>query len=635
MSHSAPSRAKFAALTLGSIGVVFGDIGTSPLYAFKVALGQAAKGAVNGADVIGVISLMIWALMIVVTVKYVTVLMRADNKGEGGILSLMALAQHAIGKRTRLVLVLGVIGAALFYGDAMITPAISVLSAVEGLRTVPALASSVTLPVVILISLAILVALFLVQSRGTASVASLFGPICLLWFAAIAMLGIGHIQDSPKILLAFDPTRGIAFLLRHGLIGLFVLGSVSLTITGAEALYADMGHFGRGPIRLGWLAVVFPALILNYLGQGAAALHYLARGGAASAMGDQDWFFLMAPPVLRAPLVFLAALATIIASQAVITGAYSLTNQAIQLGLVPRFAIRQTSESHSGQIFIPSINTLLMIGVILLVAIFKSSDALANAYGLAVTGTMAVTTALAAIVIRRMWKWPVWATALTIAPLLAVDLAFLSANSLKLLSGGWVPLAMGAAVAQVIATWMRGRAILSDKERRDRLPMADFLASMARRPRHMVAGTAVYLSSEADLTPGALMHNLKHNGVLHQMNALVSVTVADQPRVAQENRATFARLSDHFVRVSLVFGYMESPDVPAAMRLIKEPGVSFDPMATSYFLGRRTIVSTHDHGLRRLQDLLFIALSRNAANPSDYFAIPPGRVVEMGLQVAV
>ena len=635
MSHSAPSRAKFAALTLGSIGVVFGDIGTSPLYAFKVALGQAAKGAVNGADVIGVISLMIWALMIVVTVKYVTVLMRADNKGEGGILSLMALAQHAIGKRTRLVLVLGVIGAALFYGDAMITPAISVLSAVEGLRTVPALASSVTLPVVILISLAILVALFLVQSRGTASVASLFGPICLLWFAAIAMLGIGHIQDSPKILLAFDPTRGIAFLLRHGLIGLFVLGSVSLTITGAEALYADMGHFGRGPIRLGWLAVVFPALILNYLGQGAAALHYLARGGAASAMGDQDWFFLMAPPVLRAPLVFLAALATIIASQAVITGAYSLTNQAIQLGLVPRFAIRQTSESHSGQIFIPSINTLLMIGVILLVAIFKSSDALANAYGLAVTGTMAVTTALAAIVIRRMWKWPVWATALTIAPLLAVDLAFLSANSLKLLSGGWVPLAMGAAVALVIATWMRGRAILSDKERRDRLPMADFLASMARRPRHMVAGTAVYLSSEADLTPGALMHNLKHNGVLHQMNALVSVTVADQPRVAQENRATFARLSDHFVRVSLVFGYMESPDVPAAMRLIKEPGVSFDPMATSYFLGRRTIVSTHDHGLRRLQDLLFIALSRNAANPSDYFAIPPGRVVEMGLQVAV
>jgi KUP system potassium uptake protein len=622
-------------MTLGSIGVVFGDIGTSPLYAFKVALGQAAKGAVTSADVLGVISLMIWALMIVVTIKYVTVLMRADNKGEGGILSLMALAQHAMGGRTRVVLVLGVIGAALFYGDAMITPAISVLSAVEGLRTVPALASEVTLPVVLVISLGILIALFLVQSRGTASVASLFGPICLLWFAAIAGLGISHLGDAPGILLAFDPTRGIAFLLRHGLIGLFVLGSVSLTITGAEALYADMGHFGRGPIRLGWMAVVFPALILNYLGQGAAALHYLAHGGAPSAMGDQDWFFLMAPPILRAPLVILAALATIIASQAVITGAYSLTNQAIQLGLIPRFAIRQTSEAHSGQIYIPTINSLLLIGVILLVAIFKSSDALANAYGLAVTGTMAVTTALAAIVIRRLWRWPVWATALTIAPLLAVDLTFLSANSLKLLSGGWVPLAMGAAVAGVIATWMRGRARLAEKERRDRLPLADFLASLARRPRHIVSGTAVYLNSEPDLTPSALMHNLKHNGVLHALNVMVSVTIADQPRVAPEGRATLERLSDHFAKVGLTFGYMESPDVPEAMARIKAEGVSFDPMSTSYFLGRRTIVSTHDHGLARLQDQLFIALSRNAATPSDYFAIPPGRVVEMGLQVAV
>ncbi|HEX7760714.1 MAG TPA: potassium transporter Kup [Caulobacteraceae bacterium] len=632
---SKPSVGRFAALTLGSVGVVFGDIGTSPLYAFKVAIGQAARGVVREGDILGVTSLMLWALIVVVTIKYVTVLMRADNKGEGGILSLMALAQHAMGGRTRIVLVLGVIGAALFYGDAMITPAISVLSAVEGLRTVPAMAGVVTLPVVIIISLTILVALFLVQSHGTARMASFFGPICLVWFVAITVLGIIHIPDAPKVLWAVNPILGVLFLAHHGIIGLFVLGSVSLTITGAEALYADMGHFGRGPIRVGWIAVVFPALVLNYLGQGASALHYIAGAGSQANIADQDWFFLMAPPFLRIPLVILATAATIIASQAVITGAYSLSNQAIQLGLLPRLNVRRTSEVEAGQIYLPTINFLLMIGVILLVAIFKSSDNLANAYGLAVTGTMAVTTALAAIVVRRMWNWPLWRTAVLIVPLLAVDLAFFAANSLKLISGAWVSLAMGAAAAMVIATWLRGSRIIAEKARRERIPITDFIASLERRPRPMVPGTAVYLTPEGDLTPSALMHNLKHNGILHQTNALVTVITTDRPRIASVERASFERLSPSFVRVTLRFGFMESPDVPKAMRQVNGEGVTFDSMTTSYFLGRRTIVPSHEHGLSRLQDLVFIALARNSANPSDFFSIPPGRVVEMGLQVTV
>ncbi len=632
---SKPSAKRFAALTLGSVGVVFGDIGTSPLYAFKVAIGQAARGVVRESDILGITSLMLWALMIVVTIKYVTVLMRADNKGEGGILSLMALAQHALGGRTRTVLALGVLGAALFYGDAMITPAISVLSAVEGLRTVPAMAGIVTLPVVILISLSILVTLFLVQSHGTARMAALFGPICLLWFVVISVMGIIHIPDAPKIFWALNPLSGVMFLAHHGIIGLFVLGSVSLTITGAEALYADMGHFGRGPIRVGWIAVVFPALALCYLGQGASALKFISQPGSQAAIADQDWFFLMAPPFMRIPLVILATAATIIASQAVITGAFSLSNQAIQLGLLPRLDVRRTSEIEAGQIYLPSINFLLMIGVILLVAIFKSSDNLANAYGLAVTGTMAVTTALAAIVIRRLWNWPLWRVALLITPLITVDLAFFAANSLKLISGAWVSLAMGAAAAMVIVTWLRGSRIITEKARRDRIPVADFIASLERRPRHKVPGTAVYLTPEADLTPSALMHNLKHNGILHQTNALVTVITTDRPRIADAERASFERLSPTFVRVILRFGFMESPDVPEAMRLVQGDGAAFDSMTTSYFLGRRTIVPSHEHGLQRVQDLIFIALARNSANPSDFFSIPPGRVVEMGLQVTV
>jgi KUP system potassium uptake protein len=618
------------------MGVVFGDIGTSPIYGFKTAVTQAARGPVGEAEIFGVISLTLWALIIVVTLKYVLFMMRADNKGEGGILSLMALAQGAVGRRTRAILVLGVVGAALFYGDAIITPAISVLSAVEGLKTAPGLANAITPSVEIAITLVVLVALFMVQSRGTAKVAAWFGPICLVWFVAIAALGLLHIPSAPRILLAFNPVYGITFLARHGVIGLFVMGSVSLTITGAEALYADMGHFGRLPIQLAWVSAVFPALALNYLGQGAFALHFLAGpAGQAAGSTTQDWFFLMAPAVTRVPLVILATAATIIASQAVISGAYSLSSSAMQMGLLPRLEVRRTSDTHAGQIYLPTINFALMIGVILLVGIFKNSDALADAYGLAVTGTMSVTTALAAVVARRLWKWSLPRTALVVAPLLTVDLSLLAANSLKLLSGGYVPLAIGGAMALVIATWIRGSAIIGEKARRERIPLADFLRSLARRPRHQVPGVAVYLTSDPALTPGALLHNLKHNGVLHQMNAIVNVTTTDEPRVAPEARAEVERLGESFVRISLAFGFMETPDVPAAIARLDIPGVTFNPAATSYFLGRRTIVPTHDHGLRRLQDMLFIALNRNSADPSEVFAIPPGRVVEMGVQVTV
>ncbi|HZK99671.1 MAG TPA: potassium transporter Kup [Caulobacteraceae bacterium] len=629
-------RRRFGGLMLGSMGVVFGDIGTSPIYGFKTAVTQAARRVVGQEEIFGVVSLTLWALIIVVTIKYVSFIMRADNKGEGGILSLMALAQGALGGRTRTVLILGVCGAALFYGDAIITPAISVLSAVEGLKTAPGLADAITPSVEIAITLVVLIALFMVQSRGTAKISTWFGPICLVWFIAIAALGVMHIPDEPRILLAVNPLRGLSFLASHGLIGLFVLGSVSLTITGAEALYADMGHFGRLPIQWAWMVAVFPALTLNYLGQGAFALHFLATAaGHATGGRDQDWFFLMVPEVLRIPMVVLGTAATIIASQAVISGAYSLSSSAMQMGLLPRLNIRRTSETQSGQIYLPTINLLLMLGVILLVGIFKNSDALANAYGLAVTGTMSVTTALAAVVVRRLWKWSLLKTALVVTPLLAVDLALLGANSLKLLSGGWVPLAIGASVALVIATWLRGSGIIVRKARRDRIPLVDFLASLQRRPRPRVPGIAVYLTSEPELTPSALLHNLKHNGVLHEKNAIVSVRTVDAPRVPEAARTRFEVLNDSFVLVNLEFGFMERPDVPAAMRDLIVGDLVFDPMTTSYFLGRRTIVPGHDHGVRLLQDRLFIALAKNSADPSDVFAIPPGRVVEMGVQVAV
>jgi KUP system potassium uptake protein len=621
-------------MALGSVGVVFGDIGTSPLYAFRLALAQASPhGWVKPDAVMAVVSLAIWALILVVTVKYVLFLMRADNKGEGGVLSLMALAQAAMGKRTLVVFLLGVIGASLFYGDAVITPAISVLSAVEGLKSVPALQSSVTLGVVIMLSLVILAGLFLVQARGTAKVAVFFGPICLLWFAAIAGIGLMHIVHDPEILLAFSPLPALGFLVHHGMVGLLVLGSVFLTVTGAEALYADMGHFGRWPIQASWLFLVLPCLIVNYLGQGAFALH-MVHAAHGQPVGDVDWFFQMTPAALRVPMVVLATAATVIASQAVITGAFSLTNQAMQLGLLPRMVVRRTSETQAGQIYLPQINMMLLVGVVLLIAVFKTSDSLGNAYGLAVTGTMAVTTTLAFIVVRRQWRWPLWGALALIGPLLVLDLTFLGANALKLLSGAALPLVLGAALFVVMASWVRGNDILAAKVHKDTPPLDEFLAILRERPPHRVPGSAVYLTGDPENAPGALLHNLKHNKVLHAHNIILTVHTADVPRVSETERLQVWPIDDNFIRVQLNYGFMERPNVPKGLAACRKQGVNFDVMSTSFFLGRKTVVSMRK-GLGRLQDRLFMALLKNAANPTDFFQIPAGRVLEMGAQVTV
>ena len=623
---------RFWGLALGSIGVVFGDIGTSPLYSFREALGQA--GGVTSDAVMGVVSLALWALILVVTVKYVLFLMRADNNGEGGVLSLAALAEAAVGRRTTLIFVLGMVGAALFYGDAMITPAISVLSALEGLRTIPALADHVTQGLVIAGSLAILALLFLIQSRGTGGVGKWFGPICLVWFVAIAVIGVPHILSEPGVLLAISPHHAVGFLLHHGIAGVFVLGSVFLTVTGAEALFADMGHFGRWPIQASWLFFVLPTLVFNYMGQGAFALHGIGLANG-HAIPNQDWFFQMTPLVLRAPMVVLATLATVIASQAVITGAFSLTNQAIQLGYLPRLTVLRTSEAQAGEIYIPQITLLLAIGVMLLVGMFHTSSAMAHAYGLAVTGTMVVTTTLAFIVVTRKWKWPLWGALALVAPLFAIDTVFLGANLLKLLSGGFVPLLIGGAVVFVMVTWARGTDLVRRKLERDNPLVEETLPMLTSRSVHRVAGTAVFLTADATRVPTALFHNLKHNRVLHQTNLLVAVRGAQTPYVPPEARAEIEHLSPDFTRVVLTHGYMETPNVPRELAALRGRGIKMDIMSTSFFVGRRTFVRSPHSELPPGMDRLYIWLARNAADPTDFFHIPAGRVVEMGTQVSV
>jgi KUP system potassium uptake protein len=623
-------------LAVGSIGVVFGDIGTSPLYAFQAAMVQAAKDPMTGESILGVVSLALWALILVVTIKYVLFVMRADNKGEGGVLSLMALAGRALGQRTRLVFVLGVVGAALFYGDSIITPAISVLGAFQGLHDVKSLEHVVSPRLIMFASFFILIGLFLIQSRGTANVAKLFGPVMVLWFAVIAALGLYHIADDPGIFKALSPTFAGAFLIGHGKVGLLVLGSVFLTVTGAEALYADMGHFGRWPIQASWFFVALPALSLNYLGQGAYALKALAIAHAEHrAFEGQDWFFVMCPEALRIPLVALAVCASTIASQAVITGAYSLSQQAIQLGLLPRMDVRRTSETQSGQIFIPQINTMLMVGVLALVLVFQNSDNLSDAYGLAVTGTMLVTTILAYIVARHIWKWSKPVTTLVIIPMISLDLVFLFANGLKIASGGWLPLTLGALLFTIMATWVKGSQILADKTRRDSVPLADLIEMLRARPPHRVPGTAIFLTSDPDVAPVALMHNIKHNKVLHEKNIILTVRTAETPRVSEADRIRIENVSDDFRKLVLTYGFMESPNVPKALGLCRKHGLKFDIMATSFFLGRRSVVPSAQSGMPLWQDKVYIFLMRNAANPTDFFRIPPGRVVELGAQITV
>jgi KUP system potassium uptake protein len=614
----------FAALALGSVGVVYGDIGTSPLYAFREAVVAASDShGVTREVVLGVLSLIVWALIVIVTIKYVLILLRADNNGEGGTLSLTALASRALGRRTALVAILGVIGASMFLGDSVITPAISVLSAVEGLKLVTPAFSDYVAPLTVVI----LIALFAAQSRGTATVAALFGPVMVVWFVSIAIAGGMHIFDDPHVLLAINPYYGVAFLLDHGTIGLVTLGAVFLCVTGGEALYADLGHFGRRPIQIAWLGLVLPALLINYFGQGAKVL--------ADASAIENPFYRLVPEVMVLPMVVLATAATVIASQAVITGAYSLVHQAIQLGLLPRLAILHTSASQVGQIYIPRVTMALLIGVLLLVGLFRTSSALASAYGIAVATTMVVDGLLAFVVIWKLWQWKLWQAVLLIVPLIVVDVTFFSANFLKLFEGAWAPLLFGAGMVLLILTWRRGSRILFDKTRRSEVPIDTLFRNLEKKPPHIVPGTAVFLTSDPDFAPTALLHNLKHNKVLHEHNAILTIITADTPRVAEEERVRITPVSQHFTKVSLRFGYMERPNVPKALAVARKLGWTFDIMSTSFFLSRRALKPSAQSGMPRWQDRLFIALARHANDATDYFQIPTGRVVEIGTQVTI
>ena len=617
------ARGPFLGLAVGSIGVVFGDIGTSPLYALRESLHHAAQGGIERAEVIGVVSLILWALILIVTIKYVTLIMRADNDGEGGTLSLMALTQKAIGRGMNVAFFFGVIGAALFYGDSIITPAISVLSSVEGFKVV----TPVFEPYVLPIAIGILVLLFSVQSRGTAKVAQFFGPVMVLWFATLAALGLYHIADDPAIFYAFNPANALFFMTGHGWIGAIVLGSVFLAVTGAEALYADMGHFGRSPIRWAWMCFVFPCLALNYLGQGAMIL-----GHPETA---ENPFFLMAPEWATLPVVILSCLATVIACQAVITGAFSLTRQAVQLGLLPRLEIRHTSETQHGQIYLPKVNRFLFIGVILLVILFKNSSALASAYGIAVTGSMLADAGLMFILMWKVWKWGLWPSLAIMVPFFIIDFAFFGANLFKLLEGAYMPLTFGGVLILLMWTWVRGSKIISDKSKRESVPLADLAKMLDKRPPQRVSGTAVFMTADPETAPAALMHNLKHNHVLHKTNILMTIKTSSAPYVAEKDQIHIENLTDDFRRIIATLGYMQTPRIPQLLAAARRQGCEFELMQTSFFLGRRTIKASAQSGMPLWQDGIYIALARGSANATDFFHIPYNRVVEMGSQITV
>lgn len=620
---------RFWALALGSIGVVFGDIGTSPLYAFKESIHhitEAGDRVVQRDEVLGVISLMLWSLIIVVTLKYVLLLLRMDNRGEGGTLSLMALVQRTIGRRTPFLLLIAMCSAGMFFGDALLTPAMSVLSAVEGLKVIPELEGRID-PFIVPIALGLLTFLFVIQKKGTSIIGALFGPVCLVWFLALGGLGVWHItQDGAQILMAISPHYAVMFLTTHAVLGFVVLGSVFLCVTGAEALYADMGHFGRKPISAMWIWLVFPCLALNYLGQGAMVL--------AHPETLENPFFLMAPQMLQIPLVILATLATIVASQAVITGAFSLTQQAVQLGLFPRLQIVNTSAKEHGQIYMPQINWMLMAGVIFLVIAFKSSSALANAYGVSVIGAMITSSILAVIAVHRIWKKSLWLAALIVAPFLAVESVFLASNLLKVPSGGYVPLLIAAALMLVMWTWVRGTKILLARTRKD-ISTRDVFKGLEVNPPHTVKGTAVFLTADPDAAPTALLHNLKHNKVLHEHNVILNVRAVQEPYVADDKKIEVVEIAPNLDRLTMSFGYMETPNVSRGLTLAKKCGLSFDIMHTSFFLSRRTLLADGKWGMPLWQDHLFIFLSRNATNATEFFRIPTSRVVELGSQMTI
>lgn len=614
----------FPTLVIGAFGIVFGDIGTSPLYALRECLSHSVKADVLTEEaVIGVLSLLILALIITVTLKYVLFLMRADNRGEGGILSLMALAKGALGQQGKYVFILGAGGAALFSGDAIITPAVSVMSALEGLDLVTDKFKEYTISATIFI----LLTLFWFQKYGTHRVAALFGPIMILFFLTIGGLGAMHIPDAPQILNAFNPYHGIYFLIENGWLGIVILGSVFLGVTGAEALYADMGHFGRSPIQIAWIAFILPALLLNYLGQGALIL--------STPEAVNNPFFNLAPQWGLLPLVILSTAATVIASQSVITGAFSLVRQAIRLGLLPRLEITHTSEDQEGQIYIGRVNGLLLIGVILLVITFRNSSVLASAYGIAVTGTMVATTTLAFVVVRYKWKWSAFASSLLIGAFLIVDLTFFAANLLKILDGGWVPLILGACSMIVMWTWVRGSQLLTNKTLRESMKFDELITYLEKSPPIRVSGTAIFLTADPSLAPVALLHNLKHNKVLHERVLVICVKTENRPRVNPGLRYQYESLGNGFNRATFHYGYMVRPRVPSTLMDMRKSGFVYDKMTTSFFLGRRTVQESPSSDMPKWQDKLFVALTKQSANATDFFSIPPDRAVELGARITI
>lgn len=623
-SRQAATGKHFWALALGSIGVVYGDIGTSPLYAVKEAVKAATEHGATGEEaVLGILSLVTWTLLLIVTLKYVLILLNADNKGEGGTFALMALGQSVAKRSAPLILALGVAGAAFFYGDAIITPAISVLSAVEGLALVAPQMHYAVLPVTLLI----LVGLFSLQWRGTARVAQFFGPITLVWFILLAIGGLIHLVDDPRVFLALSPWPGVSFLLAHGMTGLIVMGLVFLVATGSEALYANLGHFGRKPIRAAWLCVVLPSLLLNYYGQGALLL---ARPEAI-----ENPFYRLYPGWALIPMLLMATLAAVIASQAVITGAFSFTRQAIQLELLPRLQIRHTSESMAGQIYLPRVNQLLLVGVLFVAISFRESGSLAAAYGLAVTSTMVIDSLLAFFVIWRLWNWPLWKTAALMLPLLLIEQVFLTANLLKIPEGGWLPLTLAGIIGLAIFTWVRGTRSLTRVTRRTEADLDWLVRKLDAKPPHRVPGTAVFLTAHPDTAPTSLMHNLKHNRVLHERNIILTIKTEDVPRVARHQRIQIDRVATTFVRVVARYGFMETPSVPWIIDQCRRRDLDIDISTTSFFLSRRSLKPTRKSELPRWQEQIFIWLAGRAEDATAYFRIPSDRVVEVGTQVMV
>jgi KUP system potassium uptake protein len=612
-----------AALTLGAIGVVYGDIGTSPLYAMREALRPVAEDGLERAEVLGVISMLIWSLILIVTVKYVLFLLKADNRGEGGVLALYALTRLAIGRRSLPVLFLGIAGAALFFGDAVVTPAISVLSAVEGLKLITPAFETYVLP----ITLGILFVLFVVQRHGTQAISALFGPITAIWFVTMAATGVWQMIGNPGVLASFNPIYAFQFSLSHGLIAFIVLGAVFLAVTGAEALYADLGHFGIRPIRLAWFILVFPALVLNYLGQGALVLR--------DPTTLENPFFLMVSPTLLPALVALATIATVIASQAVISGAFSMARAAIQLGLLPRLAIIHTSGSQSGQIYIPAVNWLLLFGVLSFVTSFRTSEALAAAYGIAVTGAMIVDTILAVIFAHRGWKYSLPLVFACATPIILLEATFLLSNLVKLPDGGYAPLGMGLGIGLLMFSWWRGTQMAFEKGHREMVKLDNFAQSMMRSSAHVVPGTAFFLTSDPLAVPPALLHNLKHNRIVHERNVVLTVETVRVPMVPESERAEYEPINDRFARLRLRFGFMETPNVSKALGRARREGLKFDVMNSSFFLGRRKVIPGKRGGLPLVMDRLFIALGRFAADPSDYYHLPRDRVVELGSRMTV